>query len=88
MTPSEDPPSKVSSILLTYDRLKDNIHPVIINYYAKDIKRSVEFTVKVPSTSEELKQELRTSMRSGRKYDYDSERLAVCVADGGEGLGV
>jgi ribosomal protein L11 len=88
MIPSEDPPSKVSSILLSYDRLKDNIHPVIINYYAKDIKRSVQFTVKVPSTNEELKQELRTSMKSGRNYDYESERLAVGFAQDGEGPGV
>jgi ribosomal protein L11 len=88
MIPSEDPPSKFSSILLSYDRLKDNIHPVIINYYAKDIKRSVQFTVKVPSTNEELKQELRTSMKSGRKYDYESERLAVGFAQDGEGPGV
>jgi hypothetical protein len=88
MIPSEDPPSKVSSILLSYDRLKDNIHPVIINYYAKNIKRSVKFTVKVSSTNEELKQELRTSMKSGRKYDYESELLAVGFAEGGEGMGV
>jgi ribosomal protein L11 len=88
MTPSEDPPSKVSTILLSYDRVKDNIHPVVINFYAKDIKRSVNFTVKVPSTTEELKQELRTSMKSGRRYDYDSERLAVKLADGGERTGV
>ena len=88
MIPSEDPPSKVSSILLSYDRVKDDIHPVVINYYAKDVKRSVDFTVKVPSTSEELKQELRTSLKSGRKYDYESDRLTVAFADDSEGLGV
>jgi hypothetical protein len=88
MIPSEDPPSKVSSILISYDRLKDNIHPVIIDFYAKDIERFVNFTVKVPSTNEELKQELRRSMKSGRKYDYESGRLAVGFADGGEGLGL
>jgi hypothetical protein len=88
MTPSEDPPSKVSTILISYDRLKDNIHPIIINYYAKETKRSVNFIVKVPSTNEELEQELRTSMKSGRKYDYESDRLAVGFAEGGEGMGV
>jgi hypothetical protein len=88
MTPSEDPPSKVSTILISYDRLKDDIHPVIIILYAKDIQRSVQFTVKMPSTNEELKQELRTSMKSGRKYEYESERLAVGFAEGGEGMRV
>jgi ribosomal protein L11 len=88
MTPSEDPPSKVSSILLSYDKVKDDTHPVVINYYAKDVKRSVNFTIKVPSTSEELKQELRTSIKSGEKYDYESDRLAVTFADDGPGLGV
>jgi hypothetical protein len=88
MIPTEHPPAKVSSILISYDRLKDNIHPIIINYYAKETKRSVNFIVKVPSTNEELKQELRTSMKSGRKYDYESDRLAVGFAEGGEGMGV
>jgi hypothetical protein len=88
MIPTEHPPAKVSTILLSYDRLKNNIHPVTIDYYAKDIKRSVNVTVKLPSTNEELKQELRTSMKSGRKYDYDSERLAVKLADDGERTGV
>lgn len=84
MTPSEDPPSKVSSILLSYDRVRHNIHPVVIDYYAKSIQRSVTFTVKVPSTNEELKQELRTSMKSGRKYDYQSKRLGVALTDDDE----
>jgi hypothetical protein len=86
MVPLEDPPSKVRSVLLSYDRVKDNIHPVVINYYAKDINRSVQVTVRVPSTNEELKQELRTSMKSGWKYGYESERLAVGFADGGGDL--
>jgi hypothetical protein len=84
MTPSEDPPSKVSSILMSYDEVKNNIHPVIINYYAKNIQRSVAFTVRVPSTKEELKQELRTSMKSGRRYDFQSDRLGVALANSDE----
>jgi hypothetical protein len=86
MTSSEDPPSKVSCILLSYNRVKYNIHPVVINYYAKDINRSAQLTIRVPSTNEELKQELRTSMKSGRKYGYESELLAVGNADGGGDL--
>jgi ribosomal protein L11 len=88
MIPSEDPPAKVSSILLSYNEVKNNVHPVMINYYAKNIQRSVAFTVKVPSTNEELKQELRTSMKSGRRYDYQSKRLGVAFTDDDEGSGV
>jgi len=88
MTPSEDPPSKVSCVLMFYDRLKNDMHPVTVNYFAKDVGRFIEFTVKVPTTTEELKQELRTSIKSGRKYDYESELLAVAFADGDESLGV
>jgi hypothetical protein len=87
MIPTEDPPSKVSSILMSYDEVKNNTHPVIVNYYAKNVHRSVAFTVKVPSTNEELKQELRTSMKSGGRYDYQSKRLGVSLAERDEDLG-
>jgi hypothetical protein len=43
--------------------------------------------VKVPSTNEELKQELRTSMKSGGRYDYQSKRLGVSLAERDEDLG-
>jgi hypothetical protein len=88
MTPSEDPPAKVSSILISYDEVKNNTHPVTVNYYAKNIQRSVAFTGKIPSTNEELKQELRTSMKSGRRYDYQSIRLGVAFTNDNGSSGV
>lgn len=88
MTPFEDPPSKVSCVLMLYERSKSDIHPATVNYFAKDVGRFIRFTVKVPTMTEELKQELRTSFKSGRKHDYESELLAVAFADGDESLGV
>ena len=88
MIPTEDPPSKVSTILLEYTRVKDDKHPVVITYYTKDLERTVDFTVKVPSTMEELKQELRTSIKSGSKYAYESDRLSVAVPDDDQSLGL
>jgi len=73
---------------MLYDEVKNDVHPVSVNFYAKDTGRSVKFTVKMPTTTEELKQELRTSIKSGKKYDYESELLAVAFADSDEGLGV
>lgn len=81
MIPTEDPPSKVSTILLSYDKVKDDVHPVTVRYYVKNLGRTVNFSVKVPSTIEELKQELRTSIKSGHKYAYESDRLSVTVPD-------
>ncbi|KAG9559803.1 hypothetical protein KCU71_g9636, partial [Aureobasidium melanogenum] len=72
---------KVGTILLSYNKTKDDIHPIVVRYYAKDLGRTVNFAVKVPSTTEELKQELRTSIKSGRKYAYESDRLSVTVPD-------
>jgi len=83
-TPTEHPPAKVSSILLSYNKHNQDIHPIVIKYYAKDIKCFVDFTVKIQSTGEELKQEARGSIRSGRKYDHRSDRLDVGVRGWGE----
>jgi hypothetical protein len=89
MTPTEDPPSKVSTLLLLYDNVKDNPHPITLTLaYSKDNPRLVNYTVKVPITSEELKQELRASLKSGRKYDYESDRITVSFADDSERVGV
>ena len=88
MIPTEHPPSKVSSILMMYDEVKDNIHPVVVNYYAKDIERYVAFIIKVPTTNEELKQELRTSIKSAKKCESESDSLAVAFAEDNESLGV
>ncbi|KAH0366076.1 hypothetical protein KCU65_g5549, partial [Aureobasidium melanogenum] len=88
MIPTEDPPSKISTILLEYDRVKDDPHSATIKYYAKDLQRTVNFTVKVPSTIEELKQELRTSIKSGSRYAYESDRLSVAIADDDQSLGL
>lgn len=59
MIATEDPPGKVSSILLLYDNVKEDTHPVSVSYYSKDVDRLVRYTVKVALTIEELKQELR-----------------------------
>ncbi|KAH0343488.1 hypothetical protein KCU81_g5222, partial [Aureobasidium melanogenum] len=85
---TEDPPAKVSTIMFRYDKLKDGPHPVTIRYYAKDLERTVNFTAKAPSTIEELKQEFRTSIKSGSRYDYQSDRLSVAVTDGHQSLGL
>ncbi|KAG9693844.1 hypothetical protein KCU95_g3000, partial [Aureobasidium melanogenum] len=85
---TEDPPAKVSTILLEYDKVKDEPHQVTIKYYAKDLEGTVNFTAKVPSTIEELKQELRTSIKSGSRYDYQSNRLSVAVTHGNQSLGL
>lgn len=87
MIQTEDPPAKVSSILLSYNEVKEKEHPVTVEYYAKDLKRLVNFTVKVPLTIEELKQELRTSLKSGMKYTYESDLIAVSVVNESEGVG-
>lgn len=81
MIATEDPPAKVSSILLSYDKVKENTHPVSVNYYSKDKDRLACYTVKSALTIEELKQELRASIKSGRKYDYENDRIAIGFAD-------
>ncbi len=87
MIQTEGPPAKVSSILLSYDEVKEQEHLVTVKYYAKDLNRVVKYTAKMPLTIEELKQELRTSLKSGTKYAYESDRIAICVADESEGVG-
>lgn len=72
---------KVGTILLSYNKAKDDIHPIVVRYYAKDLGRTVNFAAKVPSTNEELKQELRTSIKSGHRYAYENNRLSVTVPD-------
>jgi len=82
---TEDPPAFVSSVLLSYDKVKHESHPVTVIYYSEAVSRTINCKVKTPLTSEELKQELRTMMKSGKKHDYDGDRIAVrWVKDGDE----
>lgn len=85
---TEDPPAFVSSVLLSYDKVKDESHPVTVTYYTKAVGRTIICKIKTPLTSEELKQELRTMMKSGKKYDYDGDRIAVKWASDGGDVGV
>lgn len=84
MLPSEDPPGPVSTILMSYDKVKEEDHPVTISFFAERLSRAINYTVKVPLTIEELKQALRTSMKSGRKYDYEDDFITVSLAASGE----
>lgn len=59
--------SNVSCILLSYDRVENDIHPVAVSYYAEDVGCSVEFMVKVSLMNEELEQELVTSIKLGKE---------------------
>lgn len=52
-TPTEHPPAKLSSILSSYNKHKQDIHPIVINHYAKDINCFVDFTVKIQSCTGE-----------------------------------
>jgi hypothetical protein len=85
MTPTKDLPSKVSTLLLLYDNVKDNPYPITLTLaYSKDNLRLVNYTIKVLITSKELKQELRASLKSGRKYDYESNYITVSFANNSE----
>lgn len=75
MLQTETPPAFVSSVLLSYDRFKDEKHPVTVTYHSKPVSRAINCKVKTPLISEELKQELRTMMKSGRKLDYDGDQI-------------
>jgi len=88
MIPTENPPAKVSCILLLYNNVKEETHPVTVKYYSKDVNRLVNYTIKLPLTIEELKQELRASLKSGRKYAYESDHIAIGFADDGGGVGL
>ena len=70
-------------MLMLYDNVKEETHPVTVSYYSRDIKRLVDYTVKSPLTLEALHQELRASMKSGRKYAYESDYIRTSFADDG-----
>lgn len=79
MLQTEDPPGLLSTILLSYDKIQNDPHPVTISLYANNIKRTVNYTIKVRLTIENLKQELRDSLKSGRKYDYENDCIKVSL---------
>ena len=85
LIPMESPPGKISSILLLYDRIREDNHPVTVSnsvsYYSKDVCRLVCYTVKVPPTIEQLKQELRASLKSGRRYEIENDCIATSFTD-------
>jgi hypothetical protein len=65
---------------MSYDEMKEDTHPVTISLYARKLKRVVRYTVELPVKSNDLKQEVITSLKSGRKYIYENKRIVFSLA--------